>query len=236
MEVKGIIIQEGDDVKIKTELPFLNKKYFEENIKDKDYAKLEENNKHYWAIKSNNKYIVDRCDGLDKLVKNLENAAIYDPLTNCYNKKEVEVLLDKFLKESLRYNKPLSIMMLDIDFFKKVNDTYGHLAGDYVLKEVANIIKSTIRSSDVCGRFGGEEFIVILPDTKLNGAMKLAERIRNNIQNHKFIFQNQEIPVTISIGITSASKNDSLFSLIERADNALYEAKENGRDQVRVCK
>ena len=232
MEVKGIIIQEGDDVKIKTELPFLNKKYFEENIKDKDYVKLEENNKHYWAIKSNNKYIVDIFNGADKLVSDLEKEAIYDPLTKCFNKKEIGILFERFLKESIRYNKPLSIMMLDIDFFKKVNDTYGHLAGDFVLKEVANIIRSTIRNSDICGRFGGEEFVVVLPNTKLNGAMKLAERIRENIQNNKFIFQNQEIPVTISIGITSASKNDSLFSLIERADDALYEAKNKGRNRV----
>ena len=232
MEVKGIIIQNGDEIKIITDLPFLNKKYFEDNIKNKDYVRLKENNEYYWAIKSNNKYIIDIFDGADKLVKNLEKEAIYDALTNCYNKKEIEVLLEKFLEESLRYSSSLSIMMLDIDFFKKVNDTYGHLAGDFVLKEVAYIIKSTIRNSDICGRFGGEEFVVVLPNTKLNGAMKLAERIRKSIKTYQFEFKNQSIPITISIGITSVSKNDSVFSFIERVDEALYESKSKGRDRV----
>ena len=232
MEVKGVIIEKDGNVEIETDLPFLDEEYFKTNIQNKEYTKFKEDDKSYWAIKSGNKYIIDTFDGVDKLVKDLEEEAIYDPLTKCFNKKEIEILIEKFLKESLRYNKPLSILMLDIDFFKKVNDTYGHLAGDFVLKEVADIIKSTIRNSDACGRFGGEEFIIVLPNTKLNGAMKLAERIRENIQNHKFIFQNQEIPITISIGITSASKNDSLFSLIERADEALYEAKSKGRNRV----
>ena len=232
MEVKGVIIEEGDDVKIYTDLPFLDKEYFEKYIKGKNYLKLKNKNESYWVLKSDNKYIIDNFDGCDELIENLEKSAIYDPLTECFNKKEIEILLEKFLKESLRYHKPLSVLMLDIDFFKKVNDTYGHLAGDFVLKEVADIIKSTIRNSDVCGRFGGEEFIIVLPNTKLSGAMKLAERIRENIQNHKFTFKNQEIPITVSIGITSESKNDSLFSLIERADEALYEAKNKGRNRV----
>ena len=233
MEVKGVIVEEKNgNLEIKTELPFLDKEYFEKYIKGKDYTEITENNTHYWAIKSNGKYIVDKFDGVDKLTENLQKEAIFDALTGCYNKKQIEILLEKFLSESLRYNVPLSIMMLDIDHFKKVNDTYGHLVGDFILKEVANILKSTIRHSDACGRFGGEEFIIILPNTKLIGAMKLAERIRKNIQNHEFIFNNTKIFVTISIGITSASKTDSIFSLIERADEALYEAKNKGRNRV----
>ena len=232
MEIKGIVIEDKDDVNIKTELPFLNKEYFEKNIKGKDYTKIKENNNEYWAIKSDGKYIIDECNGIDKLVEDLKKEAVYDSLTGCYNKKEIEVLFEKFLEESLRYNTPLSIMMIDIDYFKKVNDTYGHLAGDFILKEVANIIKNTIRSSDICGRFGGEEFLILLPNTKLSGAMKLAERIRENIQNHKFVFNDKKITITVSIGITSASKNDSVFSLIERADEALYEAKNKGRNRV----
>ena len=231
MEVKGII-EEGENIKIKSELPFLTKEYFKKHIKNKDYVKLIENNKEYWAIRSGNRYLVDEFNGVDKLVENLQKAAIFDDLTGCYNKKEIEILLEKFLKEFLRYGTPLSVMMLDIDHFKKVNDTYGHLAGDFILKEVANIIKSTIRSSDACGRFGGEEFIILLPNTKLSGAMKLAERIRENIQNHKFIFNDIKVPITVSIGITSASKNDSIYSLIQRVDEALYEAKNKGRNRI----
>ena len=232
MDVKGIIKDFGDNIEIKTELPFLDKEYFEKNIKGKAYTKLKENNEEYWAIKNNGEYIIDKFKGIDKLVEDLKKESVLDPLTKCYNKKGIELLTEKFLEEFLRYGFPLSVMMLDIDFFKKVNDKYGHLAGDYVLKEVANIIKNTIRKSDFCGRFGGEEFIIVLPNTKLSGAMRLAERIRENIQNHQFIFNNQKINITISIGITTASKSDSLFSLIQRADEALYEAKNKGRNRV----
>ena len=123
-------------------------------------------------------------------------------------------------------------MMLDIDHFKKINDTYGHLAGDFVLKEIAKIIKDSIRKSDICGRFGGEEFVIVLPNTKLSGAMKLAERIRETIQNHTFDFNGKKINVTVSIGITSVGVNDSYESLISRADEALYEAKEKGRNRI----
>ena len=226
MDVKGIITKDGE---ITSDLEFLDKEYFEKNIKGKDYAKLEDK---YWAIKSNDKYIVDNFEGIESLKEDLKKAAIIDPLTGCYNKKETEILAEKFLKNYLRYNTPFSILMLDIDHFKRVNDTYGHLAGDFVLKEVASTIKNLARESDVCGRFGGEEFIILLPNTKLTGALKLAERIRNAIENKEFVFNNKKIPLTISIGITSASKQDSIFSLVERADNALYAAKEGGRNRV----
>ena len=228
LEIKGII-EIDDEIKIKTSLPFLTKEFFLIHIKNRPYVKLNDN---LWAIKSGNKYLVDDFDGVDILVEELKKEAIYDFLTKCYNKKEIEFLLERFLKEAIRYNLPLSVMMLDIDHFKKINDTYGHLAGDFVLKEVAKIIKSTIRKSDACGRFGGEEFLIILPNTKLSGAMKLAERIRENIQNHQFVFQEHKITITVSIGITSVSKNDSIFSIIERADEALYEAKHKGRNRV----
>ena len=226
MEVKAIISEDGD---IKSDLDFLDKEYFEKNIKNKDFTKIEDK---YWSIKSGDKYIIDEFDGIDTLKSNLEKKALYDPLTNCFNKKEIEFLAENFLKNYLRYNTPFSILMLDIDFFKKINDTYGHLAGDYILKEVSNTIKKTIRDSDVCGRFGGEEFLVLLPNTKMSGALKLAERIRQSIENKKFEFENKQINITISIGLTSASKTDSVFSLIERADDGLYDAKRNGRNRV----
>ena len=101
-----------------------------------------------------------------------------------------------------------------------------------VLKEIAKIVKNLIRKSDICGRFGGEEFVILLPNTKLSGAMKLAERIRETIQNHIFDFNGKKINVTVSIGITSVGVNDSYESLISRADEALYEAKEKGRNRI----
>jgi len=227
LEIKGIISKDGDA--IKTKLDFLDKEYFEKHIKGNSCIKIE--NK-YWVVKSGDKYIIDECDGIDILKERLEKSAITDPLTGCVNKKETEYLAEKFLKNYLRYNVPFSVFMLDIDFFKKVNDTYGHLIGDYVLKEVAHEIKNLIRESDICGRFGGEEFLILAPNTKLNGMLKLANRIKNDIENHNFEFENQKIKVTVSIGVTSSSKSDSVFSLIERADEALYDAKRNGRNRV----
>ncbi len=229
LEVEGIIFENGDEVVIKSNLDFLTKEFYEKFIRNRPYVKLPKN---LWAIKSENKYIIDRFDGVDCLVKDLEKKSILDPLTGCYNKKEITILLERFLKEFLRYSNPLSVLMGDIDHFKRVNDTYGHLAGDFVLKEVSKTIKSSIRDSDACGRFGGEEFLILLPNTKLIGAMKLAERIKENVKNKEFIFEHKKIKVTISIGITSASKSDSVFSLIERVDEALYEAKRKGRDRI----
>jgi len=227
LEVKGIISLDGKV--LYSTLDFLNREYFEKYIRGKSYTKIE--NK-YWVIKSGDKYIIDEFDGIEKLIEDIERNALIDPLTGCVNKKEIEYLLEEFLKNYLRYNTPLSVLMLDIDFFKKVNDTYGHLAGDFVLKKVSSIIRNLIRESDVCGRFGGEEFIILAPNTKLSGALRLAERIRETIKNKEFEFENKKIKVSISIGITSASKNDSIYSLIERADAALYDAKHKGRNRV----
>ena len=226
LEVKGIINENGD---IKSELDFLDKKYFENYIKGKYCVKIEDK---YWAIKSGNRYIIDDFDGIDKFKEELAKEAIIDPLTRCFNKKEIEILIENSLKSYFRYGDPFCILMLDIDFFKKVNDTYGHLAGDFILKEVTKIIQEEIRKSDICGRFGGEEFIILLPNTKMNGAMKLSYRIKQSIESKDFKFNNSIIKISVSIGITSPSKTDSIFSLIERVDEALYEAKKKGRNRV----
>ena len=226
LKTKGIIDEDGE---IKSDLEFLNKDYFEKHIKNRDYVKLKDK---YWAIKSGNKYIVDEFDGVDKLIEDLKQKSIKDSLTGCYNKEETEIFLETFLKNFLRYKTPFSVLMIDIDYFKKINDTYGHLAGDFILKKVAEIMKSLIRDTDICGRFGGEEFIIALPNTKIIGALRLAERIRKTIENTSFDYNGKKIKITLSIGVTSASKNDSIYSLIERADEALYEAKRKGRNRV----
>jgi diguanylate cyclase (GGDEF)-like protein len=106
------------------------------------------------------------------------------------------------------------------------------LAGDFVLKELAKLVKSLMRKSDLCGRFGGEEFIIILPETKLVGAMKFANRLKQAVENYHFEFNNTVIPVTISIGITGVGVNDSLQSILSRVDDALYEAKRKGRNRI----
>ena len=158
---------------------------------------------------------------------------MFDGLTKCYLKKEIEAFIEQALRSYIRYKKEkFSIWMFDIDLFKKVNDTHGHLAGDYILKELSFLIRNSIRKSDICGRFGGEEFLLLLPNTKANGALKLAEKINALVRSHTFTYKGEDISITISAGITSASLSDSLYSLIERADEALYKAKELGRDRV----
>jgi diguanylate cyclase (GGDEF)-like protein len=227
------VIFEGDNLKIQSKNPKIDENFFYEVIKPLGCGKVVVDNEEFWVLKKDNVYIVDKFECLNDLIKNYEKKAIYDALTECYNKKESEEFIKKFLYNYLRYKKsPFSIMMIDIDFFKKINDTYGHLAGDFILKNVADRVKGVIRKSDICGRFGGEEFVVILPNTKISGAMKLANRIKESIEKEEFEFNGKKINLTVSIGITSAGINDSYESLISRADEALYEAKNKGRNRI----
>jgi len=190
-------------------------------------------NNEYLVFKEGNEYCISKSECFLDYIKNLKEYAILDPLTGVYNKRQILNFLEKFLANFVRYKKdPFSIMMLDIDYFKKINDTYGHLAGDFVLKEFVKIIKNKIRSSDILGRFGGEEFILILPNTKVSGALKLAMRIKDEVENYVFEYAQENIKVTTSIGITSVSLNDSVESLLERVDEALYDAKRKGRNRI----
>jgi diguanylate cyclase (GGDEF)-like protein len=122
-------------------------------------------------------------------------------------------------------------MMCDIDHFKMVNDTYGHEAGDIVLKEVANLMKNTFRASDIVGRFGGEEFVVFFTNTDMAGAQVAAEHFRQAVEQAHIEAEGKHIPITISLGITN-TQNDDLLRLVKEADLALYYSKENGRNQV----
>ena len=145
------------------------------------------------------------------------------------------VLTDK-LDLAASQNMHLSVLMLDIDFFKRFNDTYGHACGDYVLKEVAKIIKSSIRGQDVASRYGGEEFTVLLNKTSKKDALLVAERIRANVESFDFFYQNQHMKVTISIGVATYAEETNPISsakgLVDQADQALYISKRNGRNKV----
>ncbi len=133
-----------------------------------------------------------------------------------------------------RYQEAFSLLMIDVDNFKKVNDEYGHPAGDAVLKELARIIKETVRTVDVVGRYGGEEFVAVLPHTAHELAVETAERVRRRIQEQVFLAGESKIHVTVSVGVASypSAKVDSPSTLIREADQALYRAKEAGRDRV----
>ena len=160
---------------------------------------------------------------------------IIDGLTQVHVKRYLLEALDKELMRARRHARDLSFLMLDIDHFKKINDVHGHLAGDYVLKEVARIIQQRIRRDEVLARYGGEEFAIILPETTLEGAFALADGLREKIEQSRFVFQNETIRVTISIGGALLQESDrTSLDLIKRADEKLYEAKRAGRNRVLV--
>jgi diguanylate cyclase (GGDEF)-like protein len=160
-----------------------------------------------------------------------EKMAETDPLTNIYNRRKFSRFLDQEIQRVERYDRPLSIALLDIDHFKRVNDTYGHDTGDYVLRRITELIKENIRITDILARYGGEEFVVILPETDVKGTNRQIERMRKTIEKTSFDGVGN---LTISAGITSYTGGDSCKSMVTRADKALYLAKEDGRNRVRV--
>lgn len=173
-------------------------------------------------------------------VKRLRKLALTDPLTGAYNRRFLDENLQHKLEEAKRYDQPFSLIMYDLDHFKKINDTYGHQAGDYVLREVAQKVaeqvKSTIRGTDILARYGGEEFILILPRTNLEQASILAERIRKEIERTDFNHDNRFFPVTVSLGVTEYASGKNKEELIGTVDKALYQAKQNGRNRIVALK
>jgi len=164
----------------------------------------------------------------------LSNLAHLDGLTGCFNRKYILDYLETEVKRCQKLELPLSLIMLDLDHFKNINDTYGHLTGDYVLKETVRLLRDKVlRTSDVLGRYGGEEFCVIMSEAALRTGNDVAERIRKAVEKHEYIFDGKTLAVTISAGVAQISKReDSSKDLIEAADKALYRAKEAGRNKV----
>lgn len=162
---------------------------------------------------------------------NLESVALYDLLTGVYSRRFFFEQLKKEISKAERKDSVFSVIMFDIDCFKRVNDTYGHDKGDYVLKTVANIVKKTIRDSDVLCRIGGEEFTIILPDTPVDAAKAMAERARMVVEGYSFDTIGN---ITISLGVTTYNKDDTIDTIFKRADCAMYMAKNNGRNRVEV--
>ncbi|MFC1886370.1 diguanylate cyclase [Thermodesulfobacteriota bacterium] len=169
-----------------------------------------------------------------KMEEELRRLATIDSLTGINNRRNFLDLAQKEMNRSKRYENPFSLIMLDIDHFKKVNDTYGHSVGDQVLIEFCGICLKAIRESDIMGRLGGEEFAVALVENDKEAAMILAERIRKNVASHTVIIGNEELRVTASLGVAQMWPDCDLNSMLERADNALYQAKGNGRNQVKI--
>ncbi|WP_445010791.1 diguanylate cyclase [Vreelandella stevensii] len=159
----------------------------------------------------------------------LKRLATTDMLTGLMNRSRFDDLLKHELGRLGRYMRPFSLIMLDIDFFKTINDSLGHDVGDQVLHTLATQLESSLRSADYCARWGGEEFIILAPETSLQQATRLAEKIRRGIASTAF---QKAGCVTVSLGVAEATLNDTPKSMMKRVDNALYQAKESGRDQV----
>lgn len=167
--------------------------------------------------------------------KELYKMAVLDPTTALYNKRYFMERFTEELSLARRNKTPLSVLIMDIDFFKKVNDTYGHLAGDLVLQQIGRLLKQMTRQEDVVARYGGEEFVVMLRSSDEESAYQTAERIRKNVEKFRFEFEGKTIPVTISIGMCTMPQDAAEVtteSMIKTADECLYHSKENGRNQV----
>ena len=182
----------------------------------------EETEKVLLALKSTKKLLEEKNKKLEKLY-------VTDELTQIYNRRKLDSGLENEILRSRRTGTKFSLIMLDIDFFKDVNDTYGHQTGDLVLIEFANILKNNIRKIDILGRWGGEEFLIICPYTDEFGVKTKAENLRKLIEDYKFVKVNNK---TASIGITTYKPIDSTQSLLHRVDTAMYEAKNRGRNKV----
>ena len=156
-----------------------------------------------------------------------------DALTRLNNRRCFETNFEREFARSKRYGSPLSVAIIDIDFFKKINDTYGHLCGDFVLREVAYRMLNNFRQTDFVFRYGGEEFAVILTETALPNAEIPLERLRKQIENSIFMFNGEKIKVTISVGISSNLNCEDAWTMFEKADKVLYEAKNSGRNRIK---
>jgi two-component system, cell cycle response regulator len=160
----------------------------------------------------------------------------FDQLTGLLTKESLYLAFERELERCLRYGLKMGVLMMDLDRFKSVNDTYGHLMGSHVLAEVGQIIRDAIRNDDVSARYGGEEFISYLVETDMAGLQLAAERIRRGVEDHTFVLGDQSVRITISIGIAEApAHGDSTNALVAAADRALYQAKETGRNRVCVA-
>ena len=186
----------------------------------------------YWVVLAPIRVEYDKRLAAETEAQEMSRMAITDPLTHLMNRRGITVGLLDAMAQAERYRTPLIIAMADIDHFKEINDTYGHKAGDRVLRQVTAIFTEALRMPDKVGRFGGEEFLIIMPHTKLVQGRKIAERIRASVSKWKFELGSQTVHLTISIGMTQFKPGDDIEKLVSLADKALYDAKKGGRNLV----
>ncbi len=169
--------------------------------------------------------------------RQLEEMATHDQLTKLYNRRYLENKLENLIELARRTQQPLGCIMADIDHFKQVNDTFGHQVGDSALQHVARVLREGVRKTEVVGRFGGEEFMILLPNTGLEEAAKVAEKLRQRVEELTIETDTHAVSCSISLGVAATNNCDAnTMLLIRQADDALYRAKENGRNQVRTAR
>ncbi len=197
------------------------------------------------VISRNSKFVEAEIEKIESLISALiyplRNALLYkqavekaysDPLTGLNNRAAFDKSIVQEVDLAARHGHTFSLMLLDLDRFKEINDNYGHIVGDAVLKTFADCIMESMRSSDIVFRYGGEEFVILLRNTKVEGAKLLAERMRKKVEEMKFEYNNIKLNISVSIGLAEFQEGDDRLTLVERADSLLYKAKENGRNRV----
>jgi diguanylate cyclase (GGDEF)-like protein len=177
-------------------------------------------------------------DKLDEMFqRQMSESALRDGLTKAFNKRYFSERLESEYQYAIRHDTPLSLLFLDIDHFKRINDQHGHQAGDYVLVELASLVAHALRNEDIFSRYGGEEFAIISRGTEIGDGAALAERLRDAVEQHEFVFHGTSIPVTISVGVARAPRAGvhSPAELVSVADETMYEAKRSGRNRVCIA-
>jgi diguanylate cyclase (GGDEF)-like protein len=171
-----------------------------------------------------------------EMFEDAERLTITDDLTKLYNYRYLKSYLEADVKRCLRYKKKVSLLFIDVDGFKRINDTFGHLVGSQALAEMGQVFRRIVRETDVVGRYGGDEFVIVLPETPLNGAMVIAERIRKKVEECEFVAQNLSIRLTVSLGVANCPKHTlTAEGLIKKADAAMYRAKELSKNSIKVA-
>ena len=237
MEMIGQGINEVKDLKtLKKEvmgtIGNINKCIDEKN--ERDLQQLKDKEKKLCSLGSRINDITKEANELKEKAEKLEEESRIDTLTKIYNRKSYDDKVEETIASLKRYKTPSSLLLCDIDCFKKINDTYGHKIGDLALIKFASLLKEKVRATDFLARYGGEEFVIILPNTPLDNARSAGESIRAYINKSVFSYKEHEVLLTVSIGISMFQDEDTASSVFERADQALYLAKHSGRNVVKT--
>ncbi len=223
-EIRGLVSTKLQAIRTALE----EKRKQDEVLVEQSNHKMNELQQHLQNMKNEVTQIQERT-------RSLEQEVLLDSLTNIHNRRAYEMRIDEELQRFQRYNHIFSLLIFDVDHFKRVNDEFGHRAGDRCLCEIVKRARSSLRKVDFLARYGGEEFVIILPGTPRESARTVAEKLRQQIDRTAFLFQGSRVPVTISLGVTQAEPSDAdPQSIFTRADEAMYEAKREGRNRVGV--